>query len=426
MREVEEQESVAPKKKKKKLVRANRGDYFRLYYEVLGDLKRDLLSGSLMTKTTGKWEPAINYLNVLGSEAADYADSKGIDYSQQLIEKHFSALEFVTEPELLINIPVWDGVDRIKEIASVVTCSNVSQDHFYELILQFGVTIFERLYDPSIQPITPIMQGGQAVGKDTLCKALVGGLDFYFRKLNVGGYDLTEAARQLHTGIVFHIPEFDRTTRKKDAEALKDLLSDEFTDVRLPWGKAATKRDVRCSFIASTNAENVLTDKTGGRRFWVFKVTYAGFNKQRQPEKTYPGHFARPDFKKEQLQMLAQFKEMKGYRASQEAVSAMETTVLELTPDDQNELCMQEFDARIDLINAIPARNLDGIPYNKYGDIKGIIADLGKEFNLYQNTLLSMLKRTNRQRLFHGARLYCAVTSYQLSAVTPAITDIPF
>lgn len=90
------------------------------------------------------------------------------------------------KPQLTLDVPQWDGIDRLREICKVVVVEGFNSKQVHELLCHWAARIFQRLEDPTIQPITLVLKGKQGVGKDTLADTLTGGLGHYVKELNVG------------------------------------------------------------------------------------------------------------------------------------------------------------------------------------------------------------------------------------------------
>ena len=113
------------KTKEDKTRKAHYQDYVNLFEEVLGTPKRDIFSVDLhFPNEFDQWEPAFNALEILASEAATKEDNAILKFKTPLIKSHLAKFERTKEPELLINIPDWDGQDRIKTFAEALVRSS--------------------------------------------------------------------------------------------------------------------------------------------------------------------------------------------------------------------------------------------------------------------------------------------------------------
>lgn len=320
-----------------------------------GPMRRELLSDKLVIKGPyGISEPVDNYLLYFRGCANHYPRYFSGRKFEEMLEEHRMNLT----PEVCLDIPKWDGVDRLAEIASVIKFRNVTQEQFYDLIRGWGATLWQRLQDPFTQPILPVFVGAQGLGKDTLINALCGGLGFYYKKLDVRKNRPEEAMAQLHSALVFGIEEYDRIS-KTDPSTLKAIITSPWTDRRLSYERSDKKRMVRASFIASCNTLDILTDSTGNRRFWIFDMIDGGFELRdagaglvvgtSKVLRDYPGHYKRKSHAFDRLQILAQFKDLGegGYEVPTDSEDAMVAFVDSLTPEDSDVSLCEEWEAEI-------------------------------------------------------------------------------
>ena len=333
---------------------------FIISLKEINELKRDILSDEVITQTPQDYIiPALNKLDYIKGHALTYETKDGGICNPSAFEPYlerYKCDELV--PELLLDIPNWDKIDRLKEIfIDTVTFHNIKPKYAYELFCEWGANIFRRLNDPYFQPICPLLVGSQGCGKDQLILSLVGGLNFYFKNLDLGGFQLDEAELMLHTALVFNLSEFERA--QKHSAQLKNLITTPFTNKRLKYDKKDQMRYVRASFIASSNSPSALQDVTGERRIWLFDCKFVGFEMEKHPSgrligngkivKDYPGLFNRKNKHKERLQILAQFKYLfeDGFKASESAKITMREYVDSQTPVNPEIAILEDFDNEI-------------------------------------------------------------------------------
>jgi hypothetical protein len=354
-------------------------EYNVFFEDRLNGPQKDILSDELMALVNGTWQPAASRLDILGSYAFD-----SFLFKKSRLKEHLARFAETKTPRLLIDIPMWDGVDRVKQIADCVTVTNCTSNYFYELLCDWGARLFRRIENPKNQNRVFVLQGPQGIGKDFLIDAIVEGFGQFTANLTITSNERdTQAA--VGSLIVAKISEFDRTARA-EISTLKDLITREHTFIRLPYDRAAKIRAVRCSFMASVNVTEILRDHTGNRRFIIFNLEKINWN--------YPVG--------QSLQILAQFKHLAetNYMASQEAEAAMKTFIGSQTPDDPKEAILEAFDERI--------RNLEAHGRWEFSssEVFPVMEDIVKSFGYKANTILHMLKMNGRSKRKNTGMVY--------------------
>lgn len=337
--------------KKEQGKKATTEDYYRLINEELGNPRRCIFSGKLMYKEedTGLWNPCVNAIGVLRAAALTRNETADRKFSKDDIQDHLCYLERLRPRELLIEIPEWDGEDRISAMAYLVTLresGGVDQMAFSELLKEWCGLVFQRLYDPMIQNRVLVLQGGQGIGKDTWTSMLVDGLGQFCVPLNVVGED-KDTYLSLTRGLVMKISEFDKTSRT-EISTLKDLITAPSTNIRAPYDRDSKVRQNRCSFISSANAEQLLRDSTGNRRFMIFEVQsiqygYKGWSKEQIH-----------DWQMQCLAEMAHLGKVK-YTASESSWRKMNDYIEGKTPEDFTADLAQHF---LQLYRAYEASNM--------------------------------------------------------------------
>ena len=322
----------------KKQKKATREQYYKLFENILNKPKKCIFSDKLMTLSeSGLWNPAVNYLDIIKSEAAVLNDNGHPTLSGTLIQPHFFAFEHQKSPEFVVELPEWDGRDRISEMAYLVKLkesAGVSEITFSELLKEWMAKVFLRLHDPMIQNKIIVLQGGQGIGKDTWVSMLVDGLGQFAVPLSVVGED-KDTYLNLHRGLIMKISEFDKTA-KAEVSTLKDIITAPTTNLRAPYDRDAKVRLSRCSFISSANIENLLRDHTGNRRYMIFEIEsieylYRGWTKEK--------------IRDWQLQVLAEAKHLAkiDYLASEASQKEMRNYIEIETPSDPADDTVEEF-----------------------------------------------------------------------------------
>lgn len=327
--------------KRKKIDKAPREDYFRLFDKVWNNPRKCIFDNKLMfwDESEQLWNPCINELEIAKSEAIVENEERGKteQFCVSRVEYHFRVYEREKEPELLVDIPDWDGQDRISAMAYLMKlnpAAGVTEEALSELLKEWCALMFERLYDPYVQNRILILQGPQGIGKDTWQEMLLDGLGQYCIPLSVVGND-KDTFLSLHDGLVMKISEFDKTS-KTEVSTLKDMITTPKTKLRAAFGRDRKSRVSRCSFISSANVKDILRDSTGNRRYLIFEVqeieyAYEGWTKEQKR------HW--------QMQCLAEMRELAKtkYRASGDSQRQMREYIEGHTPSDIGEDVVEIF-----------------------------------------------------------------------------------
>ena len=107
------------KQKKKQKEEATRRDHLVLIEEYFGEIKRDIFSEDLcyFDKYSKLWQPVANKIKAVRSHIKECALSSDKNFQASDIEDHIYHLEDSLPPSFMIDVPVWDGRDRLKELA---------------------------------------------------------------------------------------------------------------------------------------------------------------------------------------------------------------------------------------------------------------------------------------------------------------------
>lgn len=346
-------------------------DYFRFFDEQMPGARRCLLSRQLMLHREGMWQPATSRIPALCAHATESRFLNKADVPDYL----FTYSE--TQPlQLLVDIPEWDGVDRIKMIADCLGVKNCSQLDAQDIIKEWGSRVFERLRDPLLQNFILIFKGPQGIGKDFLINAMLSGLRPHVANMTISHNEIDNFA-MLVDHLVLNISEFDRTN-KAEMGLIKDMTTRHEATIRRAYERSHQRHDVRTSFIASANVDDILRDHTGSRRFIILDVESI--------DRNYPTT--------ESPQILAQFQALSQmpFRMAPLSEETIQAYMKQETPDNPDELILEEFDTKME--NYEKGQNKNEFTY---GEISEGIAQIAKNHGYRSPRYVqSLLKRTKR------------------------------
>lgn len=176
--------------------------------------------------------------------------------------------------EYLKGLPEWDGTDRLTELAL-----RISDDTLWVKV--FGVWMRGMVngwltgmgQGPSaVNQMAPILVSTQqGLGKSTFCRNL---LPPELRAFYTDKFDLTsdaQAEKKLGRLALVNMDEFDRYSERQMG-TLKNLIQMATVKEQVPYSRAMVEVSRLCSFIATSNYTELLTDPTGSRRFFCVEV----------------------------------------------------------------------------------------------------------------------------------------------------------
>lgn len=176
--------------------------------------------------------------------------------------------------QFLYNLPAWDGKDRIRALADTVpTKDGEWRNRFYvwfvSMVAHWQKT--DRLYANSL---VPVLVGGQGISKSTFFRLLLPPVlrDYHAESINLE--NKSEAELLMAQNLLITIDEFDRLSKKYQAD-LKHLIQKPEVKVRRPHQKTFQQMRRLASFSATANPMELLTDPTGSRRYVCVQVTGA-------------------------------------------------------------------------------------------------------------------------------------------------------
>lgn len=322
--------------------------YLHFLTEKLGkkEIRRCILSDIAKIRVAKKWENLFTRgrLASLRSAARDTKDIKAY-YLEDDLRKYVSELE----PKLILDLPPWDGRDRILEVAKCLNVTNVSQEEAAELIKHWGVVMWNRIRDPKLQNTCLILQGKQGHGKDSVINTLTDGLGGYSVAPSLEGNNEQNLFLAIKDSVVIKIPEFDRTSKMQSA-TLKDIITRDKVHLVKKYENDPQTYELHCSFISSCNIADIFVDFTGNRRFWVLEL-----DKKKGVEWEYPNS------EQDKAQIIAQYKTLaeQGYQASEATIKKMVDYVEEKTPDDPEQLMLEHFDQLVWELAGTPESKLE-------------------------------------------------------------------
>lgn len=179
------------------------------------------------------------------------------------------------------RLPEWDGKDRVEEVAHLISHDVLWTKTFHRWLLGMVAQWMQhgdRRYANSVAPL--LISTRQGWGKSTFCRAL---MPQCLLRYYTDSYDITSEARaeqKLTAFGLINIDEFDKLSAKKQP-LLKNLMQMPTANIRRPYKHVFEQLPRIASFIATSNRRDILTDKSGSRRFICIEL-----------ERPINGHYA--------------------------------------------------------------------------------------------------------------------------------------
>lgn len=370
-------------------IKTSREMFFQFFDQKLGKHKVDLISERLMvdveTKTeygtsSHRWRPANNMLNVLRSDALT------IGLKRELVEDHLAAYGKSLTPGLLLEIPEWDGRDRLAEICSRTTPTNVPSPGIYlDAMKDIASGIFRRAFDSMEQNLFTVIRGPQGIGKNVFIdKVFCQPFGHYSAEVNVGNdqaknYDAVEGR------LVCVIGEFDQT-QKVQVSFIKELITNASFTARRAYERTSERYELRQTFFSASNFNNVLKDSSGNRRYVIWDMPKIDWS---YTELCDP------------LQLRAQYFTLfkQGFRMSEETRRWIKAFNADETPDDPMESAIEDY---IDRNRKLGRERIED--WFRDPDVSVLLSDVARCHSVPVTRLRQELNRRKMTKMSNGRK----------------------
>ncbi len=163
----------------------------------------------------------------------------------------------------------WDGVARLDTWLTLLGAEDTELNRAYGRKTLIGAV--RRVRQPGAKHDTIlVLQGPQGKGKSSAIRALCPNEDYFSDSLGIG--DAQKEVIEATTGKwMIELAELSGMG-KRDANAVKSMLSRMVDAARLSYGRIGTERPRQFILFGSVNEEQYLRDPTGNRRFWPVTI----------------------------------------------------------------------------------------------------------------------------------------------------------
>lgn len=174
--------------------------------------------------------------------------------------------------DFLNELPQWDGIDRISELARRVPVDNPSWPEDFAVWMRAMMAQWLHRNILHGNAMVPLLIGAQGDGKSTFCRRLLPDelADYYTDRIDFANRNVAE--RMLTRFCLINIDEYDSLSHQQGA-FLKHVLQKADVKTRKLYDSQILNRQRYATFIATTNDPTPLTDSTGSRRFMCLQLT---------------------------------------------------------------------------------------------------------------------------------------------------------
>lgn len=171
----------------------------------------------------------------------------------------------------LKSLPAWDGEDRVGKLVSSIPSVDDEKAHFIRIWFRSAIAHWLNMDSIYGNQLVVMFIGDQGCGKGSFIKQLLPKhlQLYYLDHINLLNKHDTDMA--LANCALVNLDEFDRYTNRQQA-TLKYIITKADVNARKIYGGNITYRPRMASFVATTNEQRPLKDKTGTRRFVVVKI----------------------------------------------------------------------------------------------------------------------------------------------------------
>ena len=173
--------------------------------------------------------------------------------------------------DYMAHLPEWDGIDRVSELASRVSCEALWTNGFHRWMLAMAAQWMgmDAQCANAVAPLLVSTEQGRC--KSTFCSIL---LPEELQRFYIDKFDITSVSgceQKLSLFGLVNMDEFDRYSIRSMA-TLKNLMQLKKLTFRKSHRAYYSQLPRIASFIGTSNQKELLTDTTGSRRFLCVEV----------------------------------------------------------------------------------------------------------------------------------------------------------
>ena len=192
-----------------------------------------------------------------------------IDTVQRVLELIGTQRRYHPIKDWLESLPPWDRTPRIESLFPKYYGARDST--FVRAVgKNLMIASVARIFTPGCKhDHVVVLEGPQGIGKSRSVQALFGPEWATTARADISSKDFI-------SGILgFWAIELSELSslRRSQVEGIKAVVSATEDDVRLPYRRDTKRYPRQCVFVASTNEDSYLQDRTGNRRFWPVRCS---------------------------------------------------------------------------------------------------------------------------------------------------------
>lgn len=163
----------------------------------------------------------------------------------------------------------WDGQSRLVHMANeYFGCSG---DLHAQMVRRWMIGAVARAMDPGCKLDTALMLfGKQGFFKSTFF-SILGGQWHSDSAIDISNKD---SYQQIHAAWIYEFAELENVVTGRAESRLKAFMTSTHDLFRAPYARTVSRRARGVALCGSTNREEILTDDTGSRRFWIVPVAH--------------------------------------------------------------------------------------------------------------------------------------------------------
>nr|WP_320039494.1 VapE domain-containing protein [uncultured Bacteroides sp.] len=207
--------------------------------------------------------------NSLWVELSEHGSECSAEQLYSILNSDFSP-SYNPLKEYFLNLPAWNGKDNIREFASRVKTTR--QDHWLYCFEKWICAMVAAVVKPNVQNHTVvILEGTQSLGKTTFVRSILPpDLREYYCEDRINTESKDDMIKVFQS-LLINTEEIE-AMNGRELNQYKALITRATMNIRLPYDRIMKIRKRMASFIATTNLLDILTDKTGNRRFLCFET----------------------------------------------------------------------------------------------------------------------------------------------------------